>query len=87
MTEPMGAKEVNILHTKSDKDSSQTAQHHSLGISHDQASAGDHTHNGVNSKLPLVGRTVSFPITASNPPTQSQVQKCIDALRELGAGQ
>lgn len=30
-------------------DSSWNALHHTLGTKHDQASAGDHTHNGVNS--------------------------------------
>lgn len=30
-------------------DNSWNAPHHTLGTKHDQASAGDHTHNGVNS--------------------------------------
>lgn len=35
---------VAKFHEKSDVDSSQDAQHHSLGPRHDQAAAGDHTH-------------------------------------------
>ena len=51
--------EVNRLHDKSDVDSSQMAQHHTLGLKHDQASPGDHTHNGQNSKLLMENVTIS----------------------------
>lgn len=43
-------REVKRFHTNADTDSSQQAQHHTLGIKHDQASPGDHDHNGVNSR-------------------------------------
>lgn len=42
--------EVNRFHSRSDVDSSQVAQHHTIGIKHDQASAGDHNHDGRASK-------------------------------------
>lgn len=40
----------NAMHANSDVDSSQQAQHHTLGPRHNQASPGDHTHNGVSSR-------------------------------------
>jgi len=41
--------QVNALHANSDRDSSQLAQHHTLGPRHNQAAPGDHLHNGVSS--------------------------------------
>jgi len=41
---------VNIFHSNSDVDSSSTAQHHTIGIKHDQASAGDHIHDGKGTR-------------------------------------
>jgi hypothetical protein len=77
---------VNKFHTRSDRDVSKTAQHHTLGTGANQSSPGDHTHDGRNSKLIGRGLRPTFPTTASNPPTQSQVQACINALRDLGFG-
>lgn len=34
---------------ESSVDNSWNALHHTIGLKHDQASSGDHTHNGVNS--------------------------------------
>ena len=42
--------EVNRFHLNSDKDSSATALHHTLGIGPSQASPGNHSHDGKNSK-------------------------------------
>jgi hypothetical protein len=42
--------EVNQFHLYSDKDSSVTALHHTLGQGPTQAAAGNHTHNGRDSK-------------------------------------
>lgn len=42
--------QVNALHANSDRDSSQLAQHHTLGPRHSQAAPGDHSHDGVTSK-------------------------------------
>ncbi len=44
------ALQVNNLHRQSDVDSSQQSQHHTLGIHRNQASPGDHIHDGVTSK-------------------------------------
>lgn len=43
--------EVRAFHTRSDQDSAPTAQHHTLGTKRNQASYGDHTHDGVSSRL------------------------------------
>lgn len=53
------AQTVNAFHDKSDSDSSQAAKHHSLGTKHDQASCGDHDHDGANSKKIMKGITVT----------------------------
>lgn len=42
--------EVNQFHLNSDKDSSATALHHTLGTGPSQASPGSHNHDGKNSK-------------------------------------
>jgi hypothetical protein len=43
-------REVNLFHARSDRDSSWSAQHHTIGIEHNQTSAGDHSHDGVGSR-------------------------------------
>lgn len=50
---------VNQFHARSDVDSSWQAQHHTLGVKHDQASPGDHKHNGDNSRLIMEGISVT----------------------------
>lgn len=57
--EVVDAKTVNKFHTKSDKDSSHNAQHHTLGVKHNQASPGNHDHDGVNSLRILAGVTIT----------------------------
>jgi hypothetical protein len=42
--------EVNAFHQNSDRDSSVFAQHHTLGLGPTQASPGNHSHNGKDSK-------------------------------------
>lgn len=78
--------EVNKFHSNSDKDSSQIAQHHTLGLDHNQGSPGDHTHNGSNSKL--IGKSLdpTFPTTASGTYDSGQIQSILNALRDLGFG-
>lgn len=89
MTNPMippTSAESNKAHSNSDVDSSTTSQHHTLGIAHNQASPGDHLHDGKSSKLIGKGKDVTFPTTAGAVYTQAQIQSIIDALRDLGFG-
>lgn len=44
------SEEVNLLHLNSDKDAGAGALHHTLGQNPSQASPGNHTHNGKNSR-------------------------------------
>jgi hypothetical protein len=43
--------EVNAFHERSDVDSRTNAQHHTLGTKRNQATSGDHIHDGINSRL------------------------------------
>lgn len=89
MTQPVAppsSSESNKQHSNSDIDTSVTAQHHTLGISHNQASPGDHKHDGHSSKLLGKGINLAFPTTASATYSQAQIQSIIDALRKLGFG-
>jgi hypothetical protein len=56
-------REVNLFHSRSDVDSSTTAQHHTLGVKHDQASPGDHNHDGKGSRK--LGQGLSLTVTGS----------------------
>lgn len=42
--------EVNLFHKRSDIDSGPFSQHHTLGVKHNQASPGDHIHDGKSSR-------------------------------------
>lgn len=86
MTQPNNAAEVNKFHANSDIDSAVTAQHHTLGILHNQSSPGDHLHDGKSSKRLGKGKNLAFPTTANAAYSQSQIQAIIDALRVLGWG-
>lgn len=77
---------VNKLHANSDVDSAVTGQHHTLGIQHNQASPGDHKHDGKSSRRIGTGINPAFPSTASATYSQPQIQSIIDALRSLGFG-
>lgn len=55
--------QVNGFHVRSDLDSSTSAQHHTLGIAHNQASAGDHVHDGITSKL--TGKGLGITVSGS----------------------
>lgn len=52
------AKFVTEFHRRSDVDSSQFAQHHTLGNRRNQAAPGDHTHDGITS--PRIGAGAFF---------------------------
>lgn len=84
--EAPNSSEVGKFHSNSDVDSAVTGQHHTLGIQHNQASPGDHKHDGHSSKRVGKGVNASFPITASATYSQAQIQAIIDALRYLGWG-
>jgi hypothetical protein len=80
------AQDSGKAHVNSDVDSAITAQHHTLGIQHNQGSPGDHNHNGGSSRRIGKNLDASFPLTASATYSQSQIQSIINALRKLGFG-
>lgn len=53
------SKTVTEFHKKDDVDSGWEAHHHTLGTKHDQASPGDHNHNGQNSLRIAKGITIT----------------------------
>lgn len=53
------AEEVERFHTNSDVNTRREALHHTLGSSSFQASPGDHTHDGSDSRPILEGVTIS----------------------------
>lgn len=68
------AGEVNDFHSNSDVDKSTLAQHHTLGPQPNQASPGDHNHDGRNSRKldlgDLKGSSVSFTVVGGTTGTQ-----------------
>jgi hypothetical protein len=50
---------VNNFHNRADTDSAATAMHHTLGVKHNQASPGDHKHEGIGSRFIMEGITVT----------------------------
>lgn len=80
------SQESNRAHQNSDSDTSVTAQHHTLGIGHSQASPGDHKHDGKTSKKIGKGLDPTFPAVAAGAYSAVQMQAVIDALRDLGFG-
>lgn len=71
------SEEVNLLHLNSDKDAGSGALHHTLGQNPSQASPGNHTHNGKDSKRlkmsDFQGTSVNYPpaggVVSGTPPT------------------
>lgn len=47
---PVTATDSAKAHAKSDVDSATYAQHHTLGTNHNQATCGDHVHDGTSSR-------------------------------------
>lgn len=74
------ARQANLQHTRSDVDTSQLAQHHTLGAKRNQASPGQHDHSGSDSKL--IGSTISnLTITGKiTPATVAEVDTVLDSL-------
>jgi hypothetical protein len=56
-------REVNLFHARSDLDSGALAQHHTIGIKHDQAAAGDHNHDGQGSRK--IGQGLNLTLTGA----------------------
>lgn len=73
---------VNAFHKRSDKDSSVNAGHHTLGPGHNQASPGDHKHDGTSSKALLAGVTINT--SRSDLTTAGALQQLMNALVALG---
>lgn len=73
-------KEVNKLHARSDLDSSTESQHHTLGPKANQASPGDHLHDGRASKKLLDG--INLPSDSTTASWRLAVEQ---ALTRLGA--
>lgn len=57
------AYQVNQFHEHSDVDASAGAQHHTVGVNRNQASPGDHVHDGKASKK--IGAGMHLTITGS----------------------
>lgn len=74
------AKEVNDFHENADKDGSQKSLHHTLGSNHNQASPGDHLHDGGSSLKLLEG----FTLTGSKG-GNAALTSVVAALVSLGA--
>lgn len=73
-------REVNLFHSRSDVDSSTGAQHHTLGIKHDQASSGDHNHDGRGSRK--IGQGLGLTVNTSGA-TQTDLDNLILMLQQV----
>lgn len=60
-------REVNLFHSRSDVDSGTSAQHHTIGVKHNQAAAGDHNHDGKASRK--IGQGLSLNVVSSGTDT------------------
>lgn len=59
-SEAPDARAVKLIHQRSDVDGSKLSQHHTLGIEANQASPGDHVHDGGTSKKIGSGRSLAI---------------------------
>lgn len=78
---PPSAEQVTKFHEKADKDASAKALHHTLGFSANQASPGNHSHDGGNSTQLLT--SVTF--TGSRATFSAIDLQFLAALVSLGA--
>lgn len=53
-------REVAFMHARSDVDSGPNSQHHTLGVKHNQASFGDHAHDGKSSRKVGLGLNLNL---------------------------
>lgn len=72
---------VQQFHTHADTDARKESIHHTLGAGPAQAAAGDHNHDGSNSRLLLEGHTI---VGSKNNP-QQVLPSIIECLVRLGA--
>lgn len=73
------AGEVNRIHTKSDVDTGQQAQHHTIGTKRNQAAGARHQHDGNDSQKLGVGKGLT--INGKNVPTTvADVDVIIDSI-------
>lgn len=72
---------VGQFHERADTDSSTGAIHHSLGISHNQASPGDHAHDGANSAL--IGRGRKLTVTTIAVTDAQRIQNILAFLHKF----
>lgn len=72
---------VNKFHSTSDLDLSPNAQHHTLGPKANQASPGNHIHDGKTSKPIGAGMALTFQTTAST--ADQKVDRLIDMLKKV----
>lgn len=73
-------REVNQFHSRSDVDSSTTAQHHTLGVKHDQASPGDHNHDGKGSRK--IGQGLNLTVSVAGT-TQQDIDNLLAMLHNV----
>lgn len=73
---------VNKFHSRSDKDSALTAQHHTLGLAKNQSSSGAHIHDGKTARL--LGDGQNLVLTGKlSPTTVAEVDAVLDSLISL----
>jgi hypothetical protein len=78
-------KEVEVFHTNSDKDGTPNSVHHTLGASPNQASPGDHTHDGGTSKMLLENITLTGSKTTGDATWRNSITAALAALGALDA--
>lgn len=69
-------------HSRADTDISSRSLHHTLGTKHNQASPGDHNHDGTSSKLIGAGSGWTIPISPSVADLVTLLHKFVDFEQE-----
>lgn len=69
----MPSRQINALHRRCDVDSKATAFHHTLGVQRNQASPGDHVHDGKASKLAGAGLNLSISGTKNTAASEDSI--------------
>lgn len=79
--EPITGADVNRFHRNSDVDVGPLAQHHRLGTGANQASPGNHVHDGKQSKL--IGTGMNITVLTSSGTVDQKLDRLIDALKQV----